>query len=367
MRRGSIFIVLFVIAAAVVIGASQFLKSQPAAEIEVAVDPLAVPWAENVIAALNATNPVVNATQRIRFKITPTDDLSVWSGDRNWSPSQHPIAWIPASSVSVGYARENGVPVTTVTDSLARTPLVWGGYASRVDVITNDGAQKLDWASVETAAKAEAWASIGGDSSWQFIKLGFGQPGSKMGGLAVLFSGAADFHQKAALTGTDLRGADFRNWMLPVIESVPNFSTLGSDPAAAMARGPNTVEIGIFPEAQWLLNLSGLLKNEDVRLSYPAYQFILDFPLTRWEDTTTTLEQRQAVDVLSAWLTAAAQQAKLTTYGLRAAATEPTDTDALFVAGVPYGIELEPLFGDMVTVPTRSDIQALIQWVESNQ
>jgi hypothetical protein len=328
MRRGSIFVILFVVVAAIVIGASQFLRSQPPTEITIAVDPLAVAWVENAVAALNATSPVVNATQRIQFRVTPVDDLDVWQGQRIWSPDNHPAAWIPASSISVGYAKENGVPLGDVAASVARTPLVWGGYVSRVDVITDGGTAPLDWPTVAQAAETASWAALGGESEWQFIKLGFGQPGRKMNGLAVLFSGAGAYHKKADLSGADLRAADFRDWMLPVINSVPNFATLGSDPAAAMARGPSTVEIGFFPESQWLLNLSGLLQNEDVRLSYPAYQFLLDFPLVRWQDSSTTDEQRQAVDLLSGWLLATAQQSNAPDHGLRPATVEPTEADA---------------------------------------
>jgi hypothetical protein len=367
MRRGSIFVILFIVVAAVVIGASQFLRSQPPAEMVIAVDPLAVAWVENAVAGLNATSPVVNATQRVQFRVTPYDDLDVWQGQRIWTPENHPIAWIPASSISVGYATENSVPLAEVAPSLARTPLLWGGYVSRVNVITDDGALPLDWPTVEAAADKESWRALGGQSSWGFIKLGFAQPSRKMSGLGVLFSGAGAFHQKTDLTAADLRAADFRSWMLPVIGSVPNFSTLGSDPAAAMARGPSTVEIGIFPESQWLLNLSGLLQNEDVVLNYPAYQLVMDFPMVRWQDSSTTDEQRQAVNLLSDWLLSAAQQANAPDHGLRPATIEPTEDDALFAAGVPYGIQLVPNLGQTVTVPDRSDAQGFIQWVNSNQ
>ncbi|MBZ0286754.1 MAG: hypothetical protein K8I30_04000, partial [Anaerolineae bacterium] len=127
MRRGSIFVILFIVVAAGVIGASQFLRSQPPTEYTIAVDPLAVPWVENAVAGLNATSPVVNGTQRVQFKVTPVDDLELWGGQRLWTTTNHPLAWIPASSLSLNFATENGVSVTGVTDSLARTPLVWGG------------------------------------------------------------------------------------------------------------------------------------------------------------------------------------------------------------------------------------------------
>jgi hypothetical protein len=364
MRRGSIFVLLFIVAAAVVIGASQFLRSQPPTEFTVAVDPLAVPWVENAVAGLNATSPVVNGTQRVQFKVTPVDDLDVWQGQRIWTLDNHPLAWIPASSLSLNYARDNGVSVAGVTGSLARTPLVWGGYVSRVDVLTDGGTTALDWPTVQAAAARESWAAIGGQSDWQFIKLGFGQPGRKIGGLTALFTGAAAMAQKDTLAASDIGSGTFRTWMLPVIKSVPNFT---GDPVAAMARGASTMEIGLFPEAQWLLSLTGLLKNEEIRLNYPTYQFVLDFPLARWDDSTVTAEQREAVGLLSSWLSAEAQQAKAPTYGLRPAATEPTEADSLFAAGVPYGIQLTPTFGTVITPPGRSDTLGLIQWVSVNQ
>jgi hypothetical protein len=367
MRRGSIFVVIFILVAAVVIGASQFLRSQPALEITVAVDPLARDWVQQAITNLNATEPIVNATRRVQFKLLAVDDLDVWQGQQFWTLEDHPDAWIAASSLSVQYASENGLPLTEVAGSLARTPLVWGGYASRVEVITQAGARPLDWTAVAEAAAAEAWANIGGEASWQFIKLGFAQPQRKIGGVAVLLSGAAAFNQTATFTGNALNAAPFREWMLPVIQAVPNFATLGSDPAATMARGTSTVEIALFPEAQWLLNLRGMMSNEAVVLNYPAYQMVLDFPLNRWESAQTTDEQRAAVDVLRAWLMNDAQQALLGSFGLRPAVGEPAQTEPLFAAGLASGILLAPDYGQQIQPPTRAELQGLIQWAASNQ
>lgn len=367
MRRGSIFVVIFILVAAGVIGASQFLRSQPALEITVAVDPLARDWAQQAIASLNATEPIVNATRRAQFRLLVVDDLDVWQGQQSWTPDSHPDAWIAASSLSTRYARENGLPLIEAAASLARTPLVWGGYASRVEVVTRDGARPLDWQAVAEAAAAEAWVSIGGEASWQFIKLGFAQPQRKIGGVAVLLSGAAAFNQSATFTGNALNNAAFREWLLPVIKAVPNFATLGSDPALAMARGPSTVEIALFPEALWLLNVNGLTKHEPIVLNYPAYQMTLDFPMMRWEDAQTTDDQRAAIELLRGWLTNEAQQALLGSFGLRPAAGEPAQTEPLFAAGLPYGIQLAPDYGQTVQPPARPELQGLIQWAASNQ
>ena len=370
MRRGTIFIFLFIVAAAIIVGAGQFLRAQPAMEVIVAVDPLAQAWAQEVVDALNATQPTVSATRRVLFKLSATDDLDVWAGSgRTWTASSHPDAWLAGSALSVQYAQENGVPLTNLTPSLARTPLLWGGYASRVTVVTQNGAQPLDWSTVQTLAKAERWDAIGGSTDWQFVKLAFAQPNRKIGGVAALLSGAASFYQTPTLEARSLSQSDFHDWLLPVVNSVPNFTTLGSDPAAAMARGPSTVEIALFPEAQWLLNLRGLLNIEEVRLNYPVHQFVLDFPLAAWQDSTDpdATDVGEAIKLLADALAAPMAQNKLTAYGLRPAASEPTEADALFAAAVPYGVLLTPDYGQVVQIPSRSDTQGLIQWFGSNQ
>ncbi|MCB9450071.1 MAG: substrate-binding domain-containing protein [Anaerolineaceae bacterium] len=361
MRRGTIFVVLFVVIALGVIAASQFLRSQPPLEVTIAVSPLAEGWLRDAVNAFNATNPLVNTT-RIQIKLTLIEDMKVWSEDRPWTTADHPAAWIPASSASVGYAGDNGLPFQLVTPSLARTPLVWGGFTSRLAVL-DVPASGLDWAQVVAAADAESWANLGGSSDWQFVKLAFARPSGQISGLAVLFSGAATYHQSASLDNAMLRDTAFREWLAPVIASVPNFNTLGADPAAAMGRGPSTAEIAFLPEVQWLNNLNGLLTNTDsFAFSYPAYQFMLDFPLARWDDNGTTAEQRAAVDALRNWLTTESQQQRTVAFGLRPAASEPDGGATLFSAAIPYGIQYQPDYGQLIQAPQRGDAQGLIQW-----
>jgi len=370
MRRGTIFIFLFIVLAAAIVGASQFLRAQPPLEITVAVDPLTQAWAQEAVDALNATQPTVSATRRVLFKVTATDDLDAWAGSgRAWTTSSHPDAWLAASALSVQYAQDNGVSVVTLTPSLARTPLLWGGYASRVNVATQNGAQPLDWPTIQTLAKAERWDAAGGQTDWGFVNLAFAQPNRKIGGVAALLSGAASFYQTPVLDERALSQSDFHDWLTPVVQSVPNFTTLGSDPAAAMAGSSSIASIALLPEAQWLLNLRGLLNNEDVRLSYPAYQFVLDFPLAVWQDSTATdaVDVGEAVKLLADALAAPTAQGRLTAFGLRSAAAEPTDADALFTAAVPYGVLLTPDYGQITQIPPRSDTQGLIQWFSSNQ
>src|SRR5215208_2182827 len=120
MRRGTIVVIVFIVLAAVVVGASQFLRSQPPLEVTVIVSPLAEAWVRNAVDAFNASDPLVNATRRVEMRVNTQDDLSLWS-DQGLSQLQNnpPTAWIPAISVSLNYA--NRLPFEVVEPSLAKT------------------------------------------------------------------------------------------------------------------------------------------------------------------------------------------------------------------------------------------------------
>ena len=366
MRRGTVFLLLFIVFVAGVIGVSQFLRTQPALNITFAVDSLAVDWVREAANRFNASSPLVNGTQRIQVEVSVIGDMDVWEGEANWTTQNHPDGWIPSSSVSLSYAQSANVPMQAVADSTARTLLVWGGYASRVAIITQDGTVPFDWETVQVAAEAASWRQLGGDPSWGFVKLAFPIPDSTMTGLAALLSGAANFNDTDDLSGGSTRGTDFYNWLTPIIASVPNFQTLGADVAKTVARGPSTVEIAILPESQWLLNLSAMIGNESVVLSYPAYDFVFDFPVARWDDLQTTETERAAVKAFADWLLTGKEQSFLVEKGLRPALGEVPTTASLFSGATQYGIQLTPTF-QSIQAPSRTDAQGLMQWFATNQ
>src|SRR5262245_911854 len=163
MKRGPIIVIVFILAAAIVVGASQFFRSQAPIEFTVAVSPLAEPWIRGAVDSFNATSPLVNGTRRIHFNVQVIDDTAVWQGQSGWTAASHPDAWIPATSTSVEYAA--GAPplsFRTVTASLARTPLVWGGFSDRLDVLTHQGANPFDWQTVQaaTAFQSGSWSAL---------------------------------------------------------------------------------------------------------------------------------------------------------------------------------------------------------------
>lgn len=362
MRRGTLIVIIFVLIAAAIVGASQFLRSQPPLELTVAVNPLIADWVQDAVTRYNATQPVVAATQRIQLKVNVVDDLPAWQGSQPWTVQNHPAIWIPASSASVSYSGTYSV----VTPSVARTLLVWGGYRSRVDVAT--GGAPLDWEAVQALAAAESWASLpGGERSWGFVQLGFSRPDQTMSGLAVLFSAAAAFNASADISGSATRSTEFRDWLTPVIESV-NFQNMLADPAATVARGPSTVQIALLPESQWLMNLTGLTDDEEIVFSYPAYAFVFDFPIAAWRTAAeVTPAEREAVTAFSRWLLDAAQQNQLAEHGLRPASGELAVNSPLFAQGQPLGIQLQPDLSRTITPPSRNEAQGLVQWFTTSQ
>ncbi|NWF67667.1 MAG: substrate-binding domain-containing protein [Chloroflexi bacterium] len=362
MRRGIVILLLFLLVVGGILGVSQLLRQQPPFEITIAVDPLGAAWVRSAAEAFNAGETLVG-TRRVQVTIQEISDIDVWRGESEWRAGSHPEGWIASSSVSLDYAAT--LPLETVEASLARTMLVWGGFGSRVDVLTQDGAQAFDWEALAAAAASEggAWATLaGGQASWGFLKFAFQTPERAMSGVAVLFSGAAQFSATTTLNGLETNSRDFRAWLLPAVQAVPNFQTLGADPAATIAsRGTSVVDIALLPESEWLISIQPLA-SQDFRFSYPAYQFVFDFPLARWEGDETTDDVRAALAAFGNFLLSEAQQNNAMNFGLRPAAADPSGTERLFAAGAAGGILPAPLLDNVVHAPSRTDALSLIQW-----
>jgi len=245
--------------------------------------------------------------------------------------------------------------------------LVWGGYASRADVLTDNGTTSLDWAEVVNAAEQESWSALGGEDSWRFVNLAFALPDSTMNGLGVLFSGASAFSQTPVLSSTQIRNNELFDWFQPVINGVPNFNTIGDDVGAFFARSTASADIAITVESQWLNNLDAIIDSEDMRFSYPEYPFVFDFPLAQWESSDLSSDVQSAIGAFGDFLMSSGQQNTTVDFGLRPATNDPTASAQLFVAGEPYGIQLTPNMSNPIQPPSVNDIQFLIQQFQSAQ
>ncbi len=356
MRRGTIVFIIFILIVAGIIGLSQFFRSQPPLNFTIAVDPLGEAWLRAQVERFNAGNPIVNNTQRISFSVQTMSDVAVWAGSAPWTFESHPTAWLPAYSGSLAYVPSNA-PFREARPSVARTVLVWGAFASRGAVLSDDGV--LDWAQVARAAQAGSWSALGGAADWQFFKLAFNRPSSAIVGVGVLISAAGHHAGEKTLTRDNI--ATFSEWFSPIYNSVPNFQTLGANPAQAMAtRGTSITDAAILAESQWLLALGDLRAGEAIQFSYPASQVVFDFPLAIWDDNLTSAEARAAVAALGDFLLGAEAQGALAAYGLRPAQADPSAEDALFAAGLPYGISLAPDLSGAVSPPDRNIITQLL-------
>lgn len=376
MRRGTIVILVFIVVVAAIIGLSQFLRTQPPVELRIAVSPLIADWIRPAIEEYNATNPLQN-THRVRFVVEIVEDTAVWLDDgavrRTWTADNHPDAWIPAWSSSARYATDR-MPFEIVSPSIARTPLVWGGFESRVTALTTSG-DLFGWDAIAAAAAAGNWRGINPQANLSNnFTLAYSRPNQSVMGLAVLLSGAAARVGQVDLGVNDLNSTEFRAWMQPVLESVPNFNTLGASPAQTIAvRGSGVGEIALLPESEWLRNLRGSLVNasDPIVLQYPALPFVFDFPVAAWlhdpliPSTLSPSDRRGAVAAFANWLLAPAQQSSLIELGLRPAQASVPETASLFVNGNAYGIQFEPDLSSSVDATSRNDIQRLLVWANS--
>ncbi len=365
MNRGTVIIGGFVVIVAGVLGANFLLGNQPPITITLAVDPLAESWVRQAVTDFNAASVVAQGRPvQVQTSVTVEDDFSVWR-ERPWNSSSHPDAWIPAASVSVGYAASAGQPFVLVRESLAQTPVLLGIRDSRKQALVDDRNQPLDWLETADAAAQETWSALGGDESWGFVDLVLAQPDQSMVGLAPLLSAAASYYSRAKLSGADLNDSALRAWLEPMLLAVGNPTSIGSDAVSFMARNQASGEIGAAPEVFWLRNLAGLNGGDSIRLSYPRYSFVFDFPLAVWDDADITEEQRAAVAAFGDYLLSAPVQESVADYGLRPAAGSVSSGGAQFVDAEAYGVLLVPPYDQIVQPPSESsDILAFLNWVE---
>lgn len=351
--RTTIILVIFILVIAAIFGINQFVQLQPPFEIIVVVDPLAEDWIRDAATQYNADNVIINNTTRVQVNVQVVDDLDVWRGSPGWNSQSHPDAWIPSSSLSLDYA-PSSLPFETIDDTLAYTPLVWGGFQNRVDVVTGNGTQAFDWTAVQAVSAGSSWSDGG------FVNMAINWPTGSMAGVAVLSGSVSAYQQNVNIDRSILSDPDFVTWFQPLEDSMLNSQRLSGNPAQAMAsRGTSAADFALLPESQWLEQLDSLTENASVSFSYSDYQFPLDFPIALWADSQTTDTHRTAVQSFASYLTSEGQSIA-TDNGFRPANTVLDSSASLFIAGEAYGILLEPPQGQMITNLDRGTADALI-------
>lgn len=353
LDRTTVVLVIFVLVIGAIFGINQFVNSQPPLEITVVVDPLAEDWITEAVQEYNSNNVIIANSVRVQVNIQVADDLEIWRGNSGWNSQNHPDAWIPSSSQSLTYA-PSSLPFEIVSESLVYTPLVWGGFQNRVDVITDNGTRPFDWEAVQTVADNSSW------SDGAFVNMAINWANSSMAGVGALASATASYGQDTIITRNTLTDASFTTWFAPIRESVLNSERLGGNPAQAMAsRGASAADFALLPESQWLTELDSLTaNNRDFAFSYPAYQYPLDFPIALWSDAQMTNNERTAVQNFASFLANEGQGLALE-HGLRPSNGTLTSNATLFTQAEPYGILLELPASQTVTVD-RGTADAII-------
>lgn len=366
MRRSTIVFFVFVLLIGGLIGYNQFLKNQPPIEVVIAVDPSMRDWANALAAAFNQQNALVGVGgQRASVRIDASfTDMQVWQERTGWrSDSAHPDGWLPSSSI-VTVSLSSQLPFRVVESSLARSPLMWGGFESRVALMTADGLP-FDWDAVQRAAAAQRWQNLGGGADWGNVNMAINWVNASASGVSAMLTAAAAHQQSVTVDRTALLGADFSAWFAPLRDALLNARRLAGSPALAMAtRGATAADFALLPEFQWLVDLETLLRKERMAFAYPAYNVELDFPLLIWEDVQTTDAQRAVLRAFADFTLSEAGQAVLKGFGLRPAQGGVGSGDALFARAVQYGVRYQ-LDGQRVTSPDRLLSEQLIRLLEN--
>ncbi|MCU0474742.1 MAG: substrate-binding domain-containing protein [Anaerolineae bacterium] len=351
MRRGTIFIVLFVGVAAAIVALTQVFRAQPALEVVVVTDPLAERWVRDAAARFNEQGVSVGVGQRVRVTVQTLGDMTAFAGQQGWTQANHPDGWVAAWSGVVSSSSSVGAGVTkrTLSESLARSTMVWmsrQSAASRVPEVT--------WAGVRAAAEA------GHD-------LALPAADTTVQGFAALVSGVAQFAERGVLEA-DALGDPARAFLLPVVDAVPNYTTVGADPALTMSGTTgSTYAAGMAAENQWLSQL-GVLAGSTPRFGYPEWLVVFDFPMYGLESTTQTAEEREAVRLFAEYLQTPDQQNNAMGFGLRPAKSEPPADHPLFSQGAQYGIAaaLSPMRA-VTLPPNRSALNSFAAWASNAQ
>jgi hypothetical protein len=331
--------------------------------IQVAASPLIETWVRSAAEAYNLTNPKVNG-RGVSVQVTSQDSLDVWAESTSiWSPQNHPLVWIPNASYEVAYAEEVSLQYESYQPSLAQTPIIWGAYQSRAQVIL-DSYGDLNGGTVRQGASSERWEAIGGAAQWQFIKLAFARPNSSGHGLATLLMLVGESNGVPSLTAEMMNSTDVQEWLKPMIDAVPNYSTLGVDPAQVMAtRGTSTAEIALLPESQWLAHYDQLNRVEAIRLFYSNTYMMLDFPYTIWRGAETDEDQLRAAQAFGDFLMGSEQQRRLGEAGFRPAIGGDLTRFTPFNAARDV-IQVD-LPGSQIAPADRASTLSLLRWFQN--
>ncbi|MCL4879919.1 MAG: substrate-binding domain-containing protein [Anaerolineae bacterium] len=329
--------------------------------LRVAVNPVIEPWIREAAEDYSRDNPRVK-NRPVTIQVISQDSLTVWQGESGWSVLNHPQVWIPEANYALQYVQEGnlGLRYTVLENTLAQTPIIWGAYQSRAEVIISEYGI-FDGKAVQQASQLN-WSEIGGDVRWGPVRIGFARPDRIDSGMGALFTLASAYSETPTLSN-QLMDESLRSWLVPIVNSVANFSKLGTDPAAKMlTTSYSELQIALLPENQWLIHYGDLSKIEPILLYYPENYLLLDFPFAIWDGQETTEEERQAAADFGKFLLSDAQQRAAGEKGLRPA--KLTDLAQFTPFNTAANQVQLTLAGSPISLPGRAGALSLLRWFE---
>lgn len=326
-------------------------------DVQLFVAPQAFDWVSEAAERFNAEGRRLNHRPIVIY-VVERDGLSLHAQVSSASLNPAPTAWIAEGAFTLDLvnlaARQSGISnAFTAERSVAQSVMMWGGFADRIAALdSNFGG--LTWKAIHEAAIARSgWSSLGGQPEWGFFKLVLADPSKSSEALAALLAAAAEYHGKTSLTAADVNDARFQQWAQDLVDAVPNFANLGSEPGRALAvRGASAGDAGQLLEAEWLSAAEGMGNWQTPAFRYAPTAVIFDFPFGVWSgpggDPSASLRagaaedssRRDAARLFRDVLLQDAQQRRAEAFGLRPASGNVANAEgSLFARWASLGFE----------------------------
>jgi hypothetical protein len=161
-------------------------------------------------------------------------DADAWLTPRPWSE----LAQLGAKAAG------RADPFDNISETLARTPLVFIIRSDRRAVLEESCGGVIDWACL-TRRGGSSWAELGGSSAWGTVKIGIDHPQRATAGLVALAQIAAAFVHRGAYDARDLDA------MASTLDSVATAVAAPTDKSAldAMLERADASDLAIALEA----------------------------------------------------------------------------------------------------------------------
>jgi hypothetical protein len=358
------------------------------------------PWVREIAGKYNAEKHKVQGST-VTVQITTMDGLialSKWDKDafgtlpadadplnltaeQKKSLENFPTAWIADSRYLVELAN---VPYKTrlgrdvfLTDGeyrarpLAISPMVWGIYNSRADVLLKKY-QAINWKTIHDASMTKGgWGDLGGESTWGFFKPVIPNPQKNIGGLEAMVSAAGEYYSTTRIDTDSVNDKKFQAWLLELMKAVTGLGVSSYTAEDFALFGYSVGDGGLLLESDLLQNMQGMQNRwaDSMKIVYPDYLTWHDFPYSVWVGPETTALQKNAAIDFEQYLLAEPQQNRALAYGLRPANSNvkvDAIPESLFTKWSSQGVLAIVPRATSMKSPDRDVLTTLLRWYELN-